>query len=223
MQPSGRTTLIILIVLVLSILTGCMTPKAYRERAMESYQRGNVQEAKADWINSLEGDPSHWQANYYLGEIALDEGEVDAARRHLEVAFAVIRDEPTKAQPVVDALAETLYRQGITPRLVGLLNEAIDQYGTTHDYLRKAEYLRKLGDPDAAAVTYRKAARMAEPDDPAPYLALADFYESIGRTDDALIALRRAYGITPNDEQLAQRIREYGLVPGPTVALPPDR
>ena len=42
----------------------------------------------------------------------------------------------------------------------------------------------------------------------------------IGDPDAAVTALRQAYGVNPDDEMVAERLRQHGLVPGPTVALP---
>ena len=79
------------------------------------------------------------------------------------------------------------------------------------------------GDIDQAKLAYRKAAFFALPGDAEPFLTLADFYESIGDTANAVTALRHAYTVTPKDRQIHDRLRRYGIVPGPTAQLPPEK
>ena len=49
----------------------------------------------------------------------------------------------------------------------------------------------------------------------------ADLAERLGDTDLALRRLRQAYGIEAENAVIADRLREYGEIPGPTVVLPP--
>ena len=66
-----------------------------------------------------------------------------------------------------------------------------------------------------------KAASFAAPSDPEAQLAIADFYESVGNTEKVIHALRRALYIDPDNRHIQQRLRGYGVIPGPTAALAP--
>jgi hypothetical protein len=46
-----------------------------------------------------------------------------------------------------------------------------------------------------------------------PYLKAADFAEQLGDLDTALMRLRQAYGISPLNETVQQRIRDLGEIP----------
>ena len=83
--------------------------------------------------------------------------------------------------------------------------------------------LMEQGDIDQTKLAYRKAALFAKPGNAEPFLTLTDFYESIGDTANAVTALRHAYTITPKDQQIHDRLRRYGIVPGPTATLPIER
>ncbi|NBB94921.1 MAG: hypothetical protein GVY16_04185 [Planctomycetes bacterium] len=41
----------------------------------------------------------------------------------------------------------------------------------------------------------------------------------MGRDEQALLALRRAYTIDPDNEAIGDRLRALGVVPGPTIEL----
>ena len=80
-------------------------------------------------------------------------------------------------------------------------------------------YLQKIGDIDGAIIAFAKAARFG-PGDPQPYIDLANLYESTQRVEQAQQSLRRAYGLKPNHREVNRRLRGYGIIPGPTIALP---
>jgi cytochrome c-type biogenesis protein CcmH/NrfG len=104
-----------------------------------------------------------------------------------------------------------------------MLQQAADRYGRPEDYLRQGVYLGKSGDVDGAKLAFAKAIRFAPKDDATPFIALAEFYDSLGSGADALTALRQAYYVAPDNVHIAEEIRRHGMVPGPTVALEPQR
>jgi tetratricopeptide (TPR) repeat protein len=213
------------VIAVAGVLAGCSPdPSFYQRRGLQRYQQLNRPDAaRADFARAVEINPTFWNSHYHLGLIALQQGDTAIARRHLEVALALVRDKPKLAKPIVDALAEAIFQQDDYPRLIGFLNEVTDQYATLHDFLRRARYYEKMADHDNAQIAYRQAIKIATAEDVTPFLALADFYLRIGATDQALATLRQAYSLAPAHEEISKRIRELGEVPGPTLALPPQR
>jgi tetratricopeptide (TPR) repeat protein len=204
---------------------GCQTPPhVLRERGLEDHRWGRYDQARQHFQKLHDQKPSDWMANYYLGVLALREGNIQQARNHLEVAYSLRGEGPPEhpqTPQIVDALAEALFRSGEQVQLVGFLNEAIRNYGTVRDYIRKGRYLQQMGDPDAALVTYRTAARIAGRNDAAPYVALADLYDQLGDREATVEHLRYAWWISPKDPQIAQRLEAHGIVPGPTVGRQP--
>ena len=76
-----------------------------------------------------------------------------------------------------------------------------------------------LGDPRHRSI---ERAIELEPEVAADaYVAAADLAERLGDEALALRRLRQAYGIEPGNQAIADRLREFGEVPGPTIALPP--
>ncbi len=220
-----RFLLAALLVLIAGGPMGCQTSTSVlRQRGELAYKTQRYAAAEDYMLRVHDRQPQDWVANYYLGKLALREGAADAARTYLEVAYT-LRAEGPPTQPetydIVDALAEAIYQQGDSPRLMGFVADAAQRYGRVADYIRKARYLERLGDHDAALVAYRTAIRVGDGRDAAAYVALADFYDALGDRDAAVTQLRHAYALAPADEAIHARLRSHGLIPGPTLALPP--
>jgi len=231
-------------VLLLSLaaqLGGCVTQlpaDAVRLNAYDAYQAGDYTGARDQFTECVDRNGTDYKAHYYLGLIGLEAMDNPAyARRHLELAHTLRESKvrrplvmkvgppdtavpPPSRKQVTDALAEAIYQMDANPQLFAFCRDAIDTYGEVDDYLRLARYLQRTGDHDAARNTYIKAIKIALPDDPSGELALAAFYDTIGDRQAALTQLRAAYGIDPEIEGLADKIRAHGMVPGPTIALP---
>ncbi len=214
--------MVTLIAVCVLATSGCVG--RWRHLGAQAFERGDYATARTQFEKVAEADAADWKAHYYLGQIELAEGKPHLARTHLELALSLRpKGPPTQPQTpqVIDALAEAMYRQGDHVRLFGFCQEMAQRYGTAGDHIRTAKYLVLMGDHDSALVALRKAIAIRKADDPAPYLALADFYQAIGDRERAVVALRRAYGIAPKDKAINNRLRGMGLVPGPTFALPP--
>ena len=225
MHTKGRVVLktcyLALVAAALATAVGCETAPYFRQRGLELFVTGQYDSAEERFTKAAEKDPSHWASHFYLGLIHLKKGRPLEAQLSLELALSV---HPADAQTpqILDALAEVLYRQNNEAALHGLVAKACDDFGTIADFLRQGKYLAKLGDADNAKIAFRKAAHFAPKDDPTVYLAMADFFESILDKDHAVMALRRALFIHPTSAQIQQRLRSFGVIPGPTIMLPPD-
>lgn len=220
-QERGGGLVVALGLILAALLAGC-APSVYtlRQRGLAHYQAERYDQAKRAFERAVDREPSDPQANYYLGRLALHSGNVDEARNHLEIAYSLYEAEPVTPPHMprlLDALAKTMYRQGEHRQVITFTEQAIERFGTLRDYLRKAEYLARIGDHDSALTAYRTAVEIAEPGDARPHLALADFYESIGDRQRAIDALKQAYRANPENQEAAERLRAYGIVPGPTL------
>jgi len=201
---------------------GCSSNALLRKQGVEQYNSKDIALADKRFGQAVEQDPTDWKSLFYLGRVRLEQGRWYDAQLLLEKALE-LRHHGPETVDILDALAQALNGRGRVGQLHTLLASAVEDYGTSRDYARQGRYLQKLGDIDGAQLAYRKAAYFAGGDDPAPFVALADFYDSIGDTDNAVVALRHAYAVTPTDPQLQDRLRRHGIVPGPTSGIAPEK
>jgi tetratricopeptide (TPR) repeat protein len=205
------------------ILAGCQTAASLREEGRLALNRGQYARALEKSSLAVEKDPSSARCQYQLGlaYLALDRGF--EAQYALEKAHALAPHDKSLTPDILDALAEALFQQDRSANLYAFLDKMVETYATTRDYLRQAEYLARSGDPDAARLSFRKAAYFADPGDAEPYIAIADFYTSISDQPNAVTALRYANYVAPGNLAVAERLRKFGIVPGPTIAQAPPK
>lgn len=220
MTHRANITFAVALIAGLCLTAGCQTNSRLRLVGMRALDNGDLATADASFARAVEQQPADWKSLYYLGLVRLEQGRPIEAQLNLEQAYG-IRDEHAETADILDALAEALYQQDAQARLHAMLRDASQRYGQTRDFLREAKYLAKIGDVDGSDLAYKKAARFARPDDVQPYVQMADFYESIGDQARAVDALQRAHYLMPDDRRIADRLRRHGVVPGPTVAVPP--
>jgi len=222
-KPQPRRSVAALWLALAALGAGCQSPPngLLRQQAADALMLGNAQRAQQRLELAVEQDPGDWKAAMMLGQIRLTQDRALDAQLLLERAQA-LRPEHPETPEILDGVAESLYRQDRYESLHNFLATVASDRGTTLDYLRQARYLTLMQDRDGARVALKKAARFAAPDDATPYLAAADYYESIGDVPNAILALRRAHAIKPTSRRVSQRLRDHGIVPGPTAALPPE-
>ncbi len=208
-------------VMMLMSATGCEPNRLLRRQGMDAVEAGDLDRADDRFTKAMRQDPTDWKSLYYLGKIRTEQGQLIEAQLLLDKALS-LRGNHLETDDILDAMAEVLYRQEQKDRLHAMLKQAVEDRPTTRSYVRQAIYLHKMGDADGAKLAFQKAVRFSRADDPTPYLAMADFYESIGDRKAAATALRQAYGIDSSIPGLIERLRGYGIVPGPTAGLPPQ-
>ncbi len=194
---------------------GCQSNPVLRRQAGDELRWGDPAVAEQHMTLAVEQDPTDWKALYLLGQAQLRQQRPLEARLSLERALA-LRNDHLETPQIIDTLADALYQQADHDRLARVLAQACQDFGRPYDFSRQGKYLSLIGDADAAIIAYRKAARFA-PEDPGPWLAIADVYESIGDRPRLIDALRRAYVLDSKDPKIAARLRQYGQVPGPTI------
>lgn len=210
---------------VVFVLVGCQGPSKHLQRShgIRYYETGLLSLAEARLAGVVEKDTTDWKAMYYLGLVRLKQNRPLDAELLLERAYR-IRQDGVETPDILDALAEAMHKQHKNnAKLYAILDGATQRYGQVRDYVRQGKYFGLSGDADAAQLAFQKSYQLAEADDPTPYVAAADFYESIGDVPQAKTALRRAYWIQPGDPMVNERLRRHGEIPGPTAGVQPPR
>ncbi|MEM1444551.1 MAG: tetratricopeptide repeat protein [Planctomycetota bacterium] len=194
----------------------------HRNRGFEQYRAGDYRNAAESFRAAADRAASDVASHYWWAVSLINLGQYSNAQLPLEQAWAITPDEGSYTTRILDRLAEVYFQQGRSEKLYTFLDETIVRYGRqSRDFQRKAYYLTKSGDLDGAKLAFIKAANFAERGDASPFVSLADFYESVGQSDNARTALRYAYYIDPEYDNLAGRLAGYGVVLGPAAGLEP--
>lgn len=219
-----KTTAVALGLLGAMALTGCKNNVVYRELGYDSYRELDFTTAAEHFQAAVDKKPSDFRSQYYLGVTMLKLDKPIPAQTPLEQALALRPDDPQWTPKIADSLAETYYQQERYETLYGFLDNMVQTYSQQPvDFLRKAKYLGLLGDADGQKTALQKAAFFAPANDPSPYLAIADFYETVNDTPNAIQALRYGYYVAPDSDTVKDRLRGLGIVPGPTIADAPPK
>jgi tetratricopeptide (TPR) repeat protein len=202
--------------------SGCVTQTQRLEYAQKKMDAGDYAGADAELDAVFGADTSRWEALYLRGQLRMKQARYEDAQFLLERS-AAIRFRHKETPRIYDLLAESLFQQRKLDELRSMLADTASRYATTGDFIRQGRYLSRIGDPDGAEVALRKAVSVSDLKDIQPYMEMADFYESVGRRDKAVTALRYAYFLRPADPKITERLRAAGVVPGPTTGLQPQR
>lgn len=215
-----KTHLAIIGMLTLTLLGCQITNPTLREKALTARQEGNTDRAIKLYSKALSQRDTDWRALEGIADIRFDQQNWIDAQHGYEKIIS-LQPENTQVSQWLDRVAECLFKQGRNDALQDMLRNANEQYGSSDDFLRQANYLTKVGDMDQAQVAYRKAVHFADKDNAQPWIAMAAFYELIGDKGNAIDTLRRAHAINPNNLSVADRLRHYGIVPGPAAGIQP--
>ncbi len=221
----NRTSLwvVIAVFLGLSILTGCQPTNAIlRSRAVDALRRSDQPAAVALYQQALKQNPTDWRALAYMAKYYTKQQQWIDAQHAYERVLSIQPDHALRST-WLDSLAQCLFEQHRSLALRTMLQDATQTYGQSSDFLRQANYLVKLGEIDQAHIAYLKAAQFADDHDAEPYIAMVAFYEQIGDKAKVIDALRRAHWINPDNQEIASRLRHYGIVPGPAAGMVPQK
>lgn len=186
--------------------------------ATRAYERGDYSAAAADYQEYITVRPGDTEGRLGLGRSLLILGNPGEAIDHLWVAYDADPQDEMRAE----LLAEAMFAAGETQELIQFLRDRTEQPGRVHDYLVLGRYAAECGLPDEAAPALLTAARLDRGQSVEPQLALAEFYESVGDTASAVQRYRMALWIDQENEEIRQRVRALGEIPGPTFAIIPE-
>lgn len=212
-----------LVSLLMSVLvnvgcTGQRSLETVRNDGDKAFFYKRFDEARADYQEVVDRDPSDWRYRVKLARMMMIMG--DDARAE-ELLAVVLRVRPND-DDVAGQYAEAMFKAGHRDRLISFLERRAADSRAVADYLQLGSYAVKTGDADLAERALLTAARLDGGATVGPQLALADLYLAAGDRAEALRRLRMALGVDPSNEIVQQRIRALGEVPGPSFALTPD-
>ncbi len=224
----------------LLLAAGCneVHPQIRYRDGLESYQKGDLNAAMADFQSAYNGQPGDTNTCYWLGRCYLDLSRKDAAENNTVAAMSFADkaifyfDSAILLVPshtlAIDGRSEALRLKGDYARANATAQELGSLMTPTANILiTKAKAYAAGGDMDMALITYRQAVA-AEPRNPAALEAYGRALLVAGDRDKAIEYLQKAYEIRPTVAVL-DTLHQYGAVPElapggglSPVALPKD-
>jgi len=211
----------LIVLLAIAPLAGCSMPRslpAVRDSGERAFQRGDYARAEADFQEYTERKPGDAPVQLLYAKTLLATDQPVPAVEHATLAY----DQHPADPEYIDVRAQALFEAKRTDELYRFLRGLCDAHGMPADYLRLGQYTAKLGDADGAEHAFLTAAKVDGGKTPAPQLALADFYHSINDKASEVRRLRMALFVDPRNQDIPNRLRALGEIPGPSLALQPE-
>lgn len=181
------------------------------------FRWGRYESASGYYQRILEREPGNAEALEMYGRCML---ELDRPAEAAKVFMTATARRPGDRDLVL-LLGDAEFKNGEYDRAFRLLRTWAIDNEDADAWLELAGFAMELDDPDTARDAIERSIEL-EPEAAADaYVAAADLAERLGDEALALRRLRQAYGIEPGNQAIADRLREFGEVPGPTISLPP--
>jgi len=190
--------------------------KDTRRQGMELYNDGNYGDAAATFANATRQDPRDYRSYYYMGasyeaQHAYQQA-ISAYKSCLDVMPLTLEGKnniPFRYH-TLDSLATAMSKSSTHSDEAVALEEKLKGKVSVEDQWVLAKLYRYSGDADAAVDSYNKVVLIAP--DNFTIAKEAGLYEaSLGQTNRAAFALKKAFAINPEDEQVSDALRKLGV------------
>lgn len=181
-------------------------------------ERGDFAAAVEEYRQVVDTQPWNWRARLQYSKALLGVGRARDAREQLEIAYT---NQP-KNPEVIAMLAEAMGASGDNEGAVRLLSTIAEERRRPEEWERLGRFAQRARDFDTAERAFLSAARGDAGLSAKYQLALYQFYNEVGREEEALQRLAMAHWLEPQNKQIELMIRELGAVPGPTFAIRPN-
>lgn len=216
----GSRMRVLIGIIGVALLTGCSAPRplpTVREHGDRAFRHGNYAKAQADYQEYSQRKPGEAEVELRLAQTLLELDQPHQALGRAQQAYDLKPGE----EEYIETYAAALFAAGKTDQLHRFLRNLAQDRGQPGDYIRLGRYAFKNGDGDGAEHALQTAARIDGGRTLEPQLALANFYREVGDTAHEKERLRMALYIDPKHEQVQQRLRAMGEIPGPSYAIVP--
>jgi tetratricopeptide (TPR) repeat protein len=202
-------------------LPGCMPEEAPTTVLLRDgdheLEWGRYDTAAEFYGRILEREPGNPDALEGYGRCMLELGEIEKA---VEAFTGAVARRPGDRTLLI-LLAEASFETGQIDEAFDLVRTWAIDNTDAKAWLVLADFAVRSNDPDTARDALLRAIEIDPAGGPEAYVASAELERSLGDNTEALRRLRQAYGLAPDDPSIADRLRAYGEVPGPTLVLPP--
>jgi len=205
-------------------LVGCADIVTYskdsRKEGLKLYNQEQYADAAGAFRNAMRQNPLDYKSACYLGQSYVQIGQYEQAIHAFRTSLEVMSKD-------VEGKREIAFRQNALNGLANAIAKSDAHDSEINDVERRAQasssgeewfILGKVfahrGDPDSAIEAYNKALMS---DSENFYIAKETglYLEHLGQGPKAETALRKAYSLNPNDDEVGAALRRIGVVPGP--------
>ncbi len=179
--------------------------------------QGDDQAAYDLWTEYVDRRPHSPMGEYRLGKVETRLGKYSQAAGHLQIAHDL---KPGNIE-YLEALADALVLSNRTDSLMKLLSETITEGDDGSGYLRLARYAQQVGQMDEAREALLSAVAQDNGQSVTPYIALADFANTLGDQEMEIQNLRYALWFDRSDQVILHRLESFGMIAGPSLAVQP--
>lgn len=180
--------------------------------------QGNDARAMELWGEFVERRPHEPLARHRYGLLLMRAGDPLSAAEH----FRVARDLRPARIEYLESLLEALHQAGEKDELFQLLRDTMGEGGLAEGRMRYANYAMRSGLADEAEESLRIAAALVGTTSVRPYQMMADLARQTGDTEREIEALQTVLWFNVSDPATNQRLRELGVIAGPSLATPPQ-
>ncbi len=203
-------------------LFGCADAFTYandaRAEGLALYNQGDYADAEASFANAARQDPRDYKSYYYMGssydQLQAYQQAIGSYRTCLSVMSLTLlgkNDTPFRYR-ALDALATAISHSSTHGLETVALEQKCAGKALVEDQWLLAKIYRYTGDADAAVDAYNKAVLIAN--DNFTLTKEAGLYEeTLGQKQHAIYALRHAYAVDPQDQQVSDALHRLGVSP----------
>ncbi len=187
------------------LATGCMTPtQPYNQRGVALFKAGQVDAARAEFLQATYADPSDADSFYNLGSVCHRCGRSGEAECDYNQCLALAPNHSKCRHALVVLLLEQNRPADARAAAENWMNASPGQ----PDPIIELAWLQKQsGHPDEARGLLQQAIAI-DPRHPRALAELASLYENAQEPDRALVLYQRALGADPQQPELARRIAD---------------
>ena len=175
---------------------------AHNNLGIVLFQKGEINEAIANYRTTLQMQPDFWDADYNLGSALLQKGKVDEAIAYCNRAVASEPNDPDAQVALGNALVQ---KERIDEAIVHYQRAVairpdyfIARYSLGHALLKKGEI--------DAAISHCRAALLIQPKNPDAHTTLAVALDERGQTAEAITHYKNALQISPRSISAANNL-----------------
>jgi tetratricopeptide (TPR) repeat protein len=212
--------------LALGMAAGCSNTitfsKSARDDAQHLQENGEYANAAAAYRRVVRIDPTDYKSFYNMGKCyeAIDQRHeaISAYQSALDVMPLTLtgQKDPEFRQVVINSLCNAVNKSDRADSEITGLEQRAKTKSTAENNWLVAKCYGLRGDADMALEYYNKATKL----DKTNFYIWKDYglyLERLNQNNTAEQALRKAYTINDQDEQVQAALRRLGVVPGPSL------